>query len=206
MIINTQSITLLYFTLYIFIQPPPLTTTNSWNRKATSSRSSTRSSTTRKASPAASSTKTTRYVPNFPNVHLSYQCIAFRDINPQAPVHFLIIPKKKDTLSMLENVRFMVLWICVDVCVGQRSTQSDPGSHDVESCPGREVSRTQGWIPSGHQQRETWAAVGLPPPYPRDRRSPVFLAPRHAWTWRRGVQVRILDNSKGGNISNMDIY
>jgi len=24
-------------------------------------------------------------------------CLAFRDINPQAPVHILIIPQKKDT-------------------------------------------------------------------------------------------------------------
>ena len=28
---------------------------------------------------------------------------AFRDINPQAPTHILLIPKKKDGLSMLSN-------------------------------------------------------------------------------------------------------
>eukprot|EP01025_Chloroclados_australasicus_P031488 TRINITY_DN3180_c1_g1_i2.p2 TRINITY_DN3180_c1_g1~~TRINITY_DN3180_c1_g1_i2.p2 ORF type:complete len:218 (-),score=-3.72 TRINITY_DN3180_c1_g1_i2:407-964(-) len=28
-------------------------------------------------------------------------CLAFRDINPQAPVHFLVIPKKKDGLTRL---------------------------------------------------------------------------------------------------------
>lgn len=29
--------------------------------------------------------------------------LAFRDINPQAPVHILIIPKVKDGLDMIEN-------------------------------------------------------------------------------------------------------
>eukprot|EP01023_Acetabularia_acetabulum_P027185 TRINITY_DN25752_c0_g1_i5.p2 TRINITY_DN25752_c0_g1~~TRINITY_DN25752_c0_g1_i5.p2 ORF type:complete len:197 (+),score=10.62 TRINITY_DN25752_c0_g1_i5:152-742(+) len=29
------------------------------------------------------------------------QCLAFRDINPQAPVHFLVIPKHKDGLTRL---------------------------------------------------------------------------------------------------------
>ena len=27
------------------------------------------------------------------------QCLAFRDINPTAPVHFLVIPKNRDGLS-----------------------------------------------------------------------------------------------------------
>ena len=31
------------------------------------------------------------------------EVLAFRDINPQAPIHILIIPKKKDNLSMLSN-------------------------------------------------------------------------------------------------------
>jgi histidine triad (HIT) family protein len=29
--------------------------------------------------------------------------LAFRDINPQAPTHILVIPKKKDGLAGLEN-------------------------------------------------------------------------------------------------------
>ena len=32
-------------------------------------------------------------------------CIAFRDIAPQAPVHFLVIPKNKDGLNRLSNMR-----------------------------------------------------------------------------------------------------
>eukprot|EP00602_Paraphysomonas_sp_CaronLab_P006274 CAMPEP_0185024280 /NCGR_PEP_ID=MMETSP1103-20130426/7288_1 /TAXON_ID=36769 /ORGANISM="Paraphysomonas bandaiensis, Strain Caron Lab Isolate" /LENGTH=138 /DNA_ID=CAMNT_0027557201 /DNA_START=153 /DNA_END=569 /DNA_ORIENTATION=+ len=32
-------------------------------------------------------------------------CLAFRDINPQAPVHFLVIPKNKDGLNRLSNAR-----------------------------------------------------------------------------------------------------
>jgi histidine triad (HIT) family protein len=32
-------------------------------------------------------------------------CMAFRDINPQAPVHFLVIPKNKDGLNRLSNAR-----------------------------------------------------------------------------------------------------
>lgn len=30
-------------------------------------------------------------------------CLAFRDINPQGPVHFLVIPKDKDGLNRLSN-------------------------------------------------------------------------------------------------------
>ena len=32
-------------------------------------------------------------------------CMAFRDINPQGPVHFLVIPKDKDGLNRLSNAR-----------------------------------------------------------------------------------------------------
>eukprot|EP00195_Chlamydomonas_chlamydogama_P009853 CAMPEP_0202903702 /NCGR_PEP_ID=MMETSP1392-20130828/25896_1 /ASSEMBLY_ACC=CAM_ASM_000868 /TAXON_ID=225041 /ORGANISM="Chlamydomonas chlamydogama, Strain SAG 11-48b" /LENGTH=132 /DNA_ID=CAMNT_0049591009 /DNA_START=152 /DNA_END=550 /DNA_ORIENTATION=+ len=31
------------------------------------------------------------------------QCLAFRDINPQAPVHFLVIPKDRDGLTRLSK-------------------------------------------------------------------------------------------------------
>lgn len=33
------------------------------------------------------------------------KCMAFRDINPQGPVHFLVIPKDKDGLNRLSNCR-----------------------------------------------------------------------------------------------------
>jgi histidine triad (HIT) family protein len=33
------------------------------------------------------------------------QCLAFKDVTPQAPVHFLIIPKKRDGLIKLSNAR-----------------------------------------------------------------------------------------------------
>ncbi len=32
-------------------------------------------------------------------------CMAFKDINPQAPKHFLVIPKNKDGLNRLSNAR-----------------------------------------------------------------------------------------------------
>ena len=32
-------------------------------------------------------------------------CMAFSDVNPQGPVHFLVIPKKKDGLNRLSNAR-----------------------------------------------------------------------------------------------------
>jgi HIT domain len=32
-------------------------------------------------------------------------CMAFSDINPQGPVHFLVIPKNKDGLNRLSNAR-----------------------------------------------------------------------------------------------------
>jgi len=31
------------------------------------------------------------------------KCLAFRDINPQAPVHFLVIPKARDGLTRLSK-------------------------------------------------------------------------------------------------------
>lgn len=34
-----------------------------------------------------------------------WQCLAFRDVGPQAPVHFLVIPKNKGRLSTLARVR-----------------------------------------------------------------------------------------------------
>jgi histidine triad (HIT) family protein len=33
------------------------------------------------------------------------QCMAFSDINPQGPVHFIVIPKNKDGLNRLSNAR-----------------------------------------------------------------------------------------------------
>jgi HIT domain len=33
------------------------------------------------------------------------KCMAFRDINPQGPIHFLVIPKEKDGLNRLSNAR-----------------------------------------------------------------------------------------------------
>ena len=32
-------------------------------------------------------------------------CLAFRDINPQGPVHFLVIPKNKNGLNRLSNAK-----------------------------------------------------------------------------------------------------
>ena len=34
-------------------------------------------------------------------IHEDDQCVAFRDVSPQAPVHFLVIPRKR--LAMLEH-------------------------------------------------------------------------------------------------------
>jgi histidine triad (HIT) family protein len=31
------------------------------------------------------------------------KCLAFRDVSPQAPVHFLVIPKQKGSLTRLSN-------------------------------------------------------------------------------------------------------
>jgi histidine triad (HIT) family protein len=38
-------------------------------------------------------------------IHEDDLCLAFRDINPQAPVHFLVIPKNRDGLTQLTKVR-----------------------------------------------------------------------------------------------------
>jgi histidine triad (HIT) family protein len=38
-------------------------------------------------------------------LHEDDRCIAFRDIAPQAPVHFLVIPKNKDGMNRLSNMR-----------------------------------------------------------------------------------------------------
>ncbi len=34
-------------------------------------------------------------------IHEDDQCVAFKDVNPQAPTHFLVIPRKP--IDMLEN-------------------------------------------------------------------------------------------------------
>lgn len=36
-------------------------------------------------------------------IHEDELCIAFKDINPQGPVHFLVIPKNKDGLNRLSS-------------------------------------------------------------------------------------------------------
>lgn len=38
-------------------------------------------------------------------IHEDEFCLAFRDINPQAPVHFLVIPKNRDGLTQLTKAR-----------------------------------------------------------------------------------------------------
>merc|ERR1719215_907859 len=38
-------------------------------------------------------------------VHDDDRCLAFRDVNPQAPVHVLVIPKSRDGLTQLRNAR-----------------------------------------------------------------------------------------------------
>lgn len=38
-------------------------------------------------------------------IHDDELCIAFRDVNPQAPVHFLVIPKHRDGLTQLSKAR-----------------------------------------------------------------------------------------------------
>eukprot|EP00210_Caulerpa_lentillifera_P001793 g1723.t1 len=38
-------------------------------------------------------------------VHEDEDCLAFDDINPQAPVHFLVIPKKRDGLTQLSKAQ-----------------------------------------------------------------------------------------------------
>ncbi|KAG7372572.1 HIT-like domain containing protein [Nitzschia inconspicua] len=38
-------------------------------------------------------------------IHDDELCIAFRDVNPQAPVHFLVIPKNRDGLTQLSKAR-----------------------------------------------------------------------------------------------------
>jgi histidine triad (HIT) family protein len=38
-------------------------------------------------------------------LHEDEQCLAFRDINPQAPVHFLVIPKVRDGLTGVSKAR-----------------------------------------------------------------------------------------------------
>lgn len=38
-------------------------------------------------------------------IHEDDLCLAFRDITPQAPVHFLVIPKNRDGLTQLSKAR-----------------------------------------------------------------------------------------------------
>ena len=36
-------------------------------------------------------------------LHQDDQCVAFKDVSPQAPVHFLVIPRRR--ISMIEEVQ-----------------------------------------------------------------------------------------------------
>ena len=38
-------------------------------------------------------------------IHDDDLCMAFRDVNPQAPVHFLVIPKNRDGMYALVLIR-----------------------------------------------------------------------------------------------------
>lgn len=38
-------------------------------------------------------------------IHEDDVCLAFRDVTPQAPVHFLVIPKARDGLTQLSKAR-----------------------------------------------------------------------------------------------------
>ena len=38
-------------------------------------------------------------------IHDDDFCIAFRDVSPQAPVHFLVIPKNRDGLTQISKAR-----------------------------------------------------------------------------------------------------
>ena len=38
-------------------------------------------------------------------VHEDDRCLAFRDVNPQAPTHILVIPKNRGRLDRLSSVR-----------------------------------------------------------------------------------------------------
>ena len=38
-------------------------------------------------------------------LHEDDKCLAFADISPQAPVHFLVIPKVRDGLTQIRNAR-----------------------------------------------------------------------------------------------------
>jgi histidine triad (HIT) family protein len=38
-------------------------------------------------------------------IHDDDLCMAFRDVTPQAPVHFLVIPKNRDGLTQVSNAR-----------------------------------------------------------------------------------------------------
>lgn len=44
-------------------------------------------------------------IPNVNYIHDDEFCIAFRDVCPQAPVHFLVIPKNRDGLTQLSKAR-----------------------------------------------------------------------------------------------------
>eukprot|EP00210_Caulerpa_lentillifera_P006836 g6535.t1 len=38
-------------------------------------------------------------------IHEDDNCLAFEDVNPQAPVHFLVIPKNRDGLTQLSKAQ-----------------------------------------------------------------------------------------------------
>ena len=69
-------------------------------------------------------------------VYEDEQCVAFKDLEPQAPVHVLVIPKKhvESLLALTDADRDLVAHILVDV-VPQLAKKLGPGKRVVTILP-----------------------------------------------------------------------
>ena len=122
-------------------------------------------------------------------LHEDDLCMAFADINPQGPVHFLVIPKNKDGLNRLSNAREDQKGLLVRAWPPNRSRPlfASPTCSRSPTCTagplavhgaGRRAGPRPGArrLPHGHQRRPQWCAECVPPAHPRHWGPPARLA------------------------------
>ena len=104
-------------------------------------------------------------------------CLAFRDINPQGPVHFLVIPKVRCSFMVGVYMVVVVITIYIYICASPVPRSPLFSSHLISSHLGR---------PSSCSVPELFHAHHRPPRAP----TPASIADTHASSYTRSASVQ----------------